>query len=311
MLIAAPMAVQAQALWSDALRIPTDPTFLTLRGQLSLDTEYTYARVGGTHTGDGPPTTSKASSNLLSETAAYGVTNDVQIDLAWAYDFGGDESFEGSGGPPVSHDDRGVTDPRFGLTWRAVDQRGHPVSVDLAAEYAPDVFAATTSTATTAGSEALGAQEAILRVAVGHQTRAFTIQGAVLATWEGDSRIRDPANGGVSTATSSWTPTAQLNSQLRFSRRFSLNLTAGYDFGSRRTVTEDDGVSYVDRPSGDERLVAALNYHFIPSVLVGGVDYSHTFFDHEQIDFPLAPASNGAFARSGDTVGVRLTYVSR
>jgi hypothetical protein len=57
-------------------------------------------------------------------------------------------------------------------------------------------------------------------------------------------------------------------------------------------------------------LSAALNYQFVPNVLVGSLEYQHNFYQNARNQFPTSPTDNNSVRnKDEDLIGVRMSYV--
>jgi hypothetical protein len=207
--VAAVIALAAgQALavdWSaDTTRILGDPAFLPLAGQVSGSFEYTYA--GNTYDFQNDRVNSwDKSSNAFLPALQYGLTDNVTLfgQFGWenlrAQDdfvyqrlvftrnpFGVGPLFRLV---PTHQRDTyfslGADNPVFGATWRAIDQRFAPVSVDLTASYEPDLFQARDAGSGNTGTVASGGQRGTIEAAVSREMAFLTVRGSATFGYNG------------------------------------------------------------------------------------------------------------------------------
>ncbi|MEI9930838.1 MAG: hypothetical protein WDM89_09885 [Rhizomicrobium sp.] len=134
----------AQEMESSSARILSDPLYLPLRGQIYGSTEYTYGSataIHSTRTGARIDTTN-LTSNAITQEFQYGITDDFTLRFNWGYDISDIASRNPVGGSETRRDSSGWNDPQFGLTYRVLDQRDSPLTLDVHADYAPDAFPA-------------------------------------------------------------------------------------------------------------------------------------------------------------------------
>jgi len=313
--IAAPAPLLAQDWTPTGDRILSDPTYLPLEGQVSGDSSYSYGSTGAnTFVGGAQTASSRETSNALSQSFAFGVTNELSVSVGdtyeWVHDF-----VSPTAGTDYARNDNGFTDPTFGLTYRLLDQRTQPLDVDLSASYAPNFIGARGATTFDNGAVARGGDALDLKLAVARETRFMTVQGYVGATRYGQATSFNDV-GDSSVTSSYWQPVVGIATQTRFNDRLSLNVGGQYDFSGDYNVFASDDFgranyfAQVDRANlGD--VSAALNYHFIRNRLVGSVVYAHTFYGPEDVSYIATPNDNYGVQRSGDSIGAQLRYVFR
>ena len=98
--------------------------------------------------------------------------------------------------------------------------------------------------------------------------------------------------------------------QTRFGDQLSVNAGAGYTFGHNADViNETTLVDHESHANGTPNLNAALNYHFIPNILVGSVTYQHDFGGGSDNLYAVTTDDPSVRNKSEDLLGVRLRYV--
>jgi hypothetical protein len=294
-------------------RILSDPLYLPLQGQIYSSTSYDWA----TTTEDvfnaaGVKTASeRINANPLNQTFEYGVTDDLALSAAIGYDPSAATHINRVGGTSTVHTDQGWSDPTFGAIYRVLDQRTNPLTLDVGASYSPNVFSAKTASDTDDGTVALGGQEWTFGGTLGREMRDFTIAGTFGASYLGRRGSLNESTSDEIGISSTWLYSIGLATQTRFSDQLSLNAGAGYTFGHDANVLNQTTlVDHETRVNGTPNLNAALNYHFIPNILVGSVYYQHDFGGGSDNVYAALPADNTSIRnKSEDLLGVRLRYV--
>jgi hypothetical protein len=301
----------ANAQQAPAPRILSDPTYLPLAGQIYGETGYDYGSATGNATSAAGTTFSRNWTNVLRQQLAYGVTNRLSLDLG--VDYATDHSRDTSTAGLVSGAGRqGFDNPTFGATYRLIEQGVHPFSLDLKGAYSPDLFPAKTPVGMSDGTVAAGGAQADVGLALGHQTRMFTVQASLNGKWVGGADEHDRSTGDIVHTTSYWVPTLGLATQARLTPRLSVNVGGNYNFnGSPEVINESSG-AFLQSNRGDfGDLAVAVNYHFVPNRVVGSLGYTHTFFGHTDNIFPADPVRDSVLERSANTFGGTLRYVFR
>jgi hypothetical protein len=291
-------------------RIISDPLYLPLKGEIYGATVYTLSEPQGDNSKNGVQTGSfKSSNNLVTQTIAFGVTNDFTIRVAAGYGSNTRDSTAAATGDVTTGNSSGFTDPTVSATYRIVDGVRSPVIVDLGASYSPDVISATSSGGGQDGNLARGGSATGISLGLGHETRAFTIAGTVTSTYLGRQTTELLSNGTSTVSDAHWNYDVGVATQSRFTDRVSLN--AGLDYAT----TGDYGVA--NAQTGNPRtstgpntttLSLAFNYHFVPNRVVGAVTYSYANYSTSQNIFPKPASDTAVTNRFGNGVGVRLMY---
>ena len=153
------------------------------------------------------------------------MTDDLSFNVGVAYDFSGRTRVNAPGGERT-FDQSGFEDPTFGLTWRAIDERSHPVSLDLFTAYSPDVVSSTTANGSQDASVARGGPEFDVGAALARETRFFTIRGEAKGRYFGVSTQDNLTTGATVRTASYWVPSLGVETFPPRSRRPSaLNIT--------------------------------------------------------------------------------------
>jgi hypothetical protein len=308
---AAPLSALAQDWTPISDRILSDPTFLPLQGQFYGETSYGYAQTNnGIFQESGANLDHvRHTLNTIRQTFSYGITDRLSVNVTEAYGFSGQDRVTSPSGV-TSTGVSGFDDPSFGLTYRVLDQRTGPSSLDIFGDYAPDAFSSHGASPTQDASVAAGGPTADFGLALGRETRFFTIRGSFTATYSGSSTSTNVLTAGTTNTASYWIPTLGVQTQARFTDRLSANLNANYNFEGSPLVTNNvNGVQHVVNIGDNENVNVSLNYHFIPNKLVGSVNYGHTFYSHTDLTYAADPSFDVYRSGSNNTVGVALRYV--
>lgn len=310
-----PVAALAQAidLTPYSGRILSDPEYLPLTGQIYGTTSYNH----GWFDGDsirGPGTefsTFHVGTNTINQTLAYGITDDFSVNASIAYTPGESREIDYTGGQRSIIDSSGFADPTFGATWRVLDQATWPANFDLFGSYSPDWIGAHTGTAIQNGTVARGGDSGIIGAAVGVVTQGFSIRGAFDANFLGQSNLFNLANGDLLQTESHTNFDISLETQTRLTDLFSFNAGISHTFASNANgVDLANGLPHYDQPGDATTLDLALNYNFIPNAFVVSATYAHDFYGtgHTLYTNPLYDVETTN--RSGNVVGVKLTYAT-
>ncbi len=297
----------------EAQRIISDPMYLPLAGQIYGNTGYVYSSASRDvfdATG-APSATGNVTGNTFTQELLYGVTDDVALRFDWGYVASRDASRHGVPTGFTETSSSGWTDPVFGATWRAIDQRaGGPVSLDVRFDYSPDAFPAKAPNAEDEGTVARGGQALDLGMTLGHETRDFTIAALVDAQYLDHQKELNQNNGDILHTDSRWNYTLGLASQTRITDAFSINAGLGHTFNNNAfLINETTGVPHMQQPGDFTNINVSLNYHFVPNTVVGSIGYEHDFYGDSRNVFPTVPTSDNEIRNhDADIFGVNLRY---
>jgi hypothetical protein len=306
-------AAFAQDATPDATRIISDPLYLPLQGQVFGATSYDWGSTSlNSYNAAGAQTSSsQTTSNDIGQQLMYGITDDFVLRADWGYDTRATSRHLLPTGL-VTRSSSGWTDPDFGITWRAIDQAaGGPFSLDLRADYSPDAFTNKSADSDVSGSVARGGQEADFGFTIGHETRDFTLAAVFDADWIGNRTSLNQSTGDKTFTDSQWNYRLGLASQYRFTPVLSMNAGVGHTFANSSNVFDDSNdLPHISSGGDFTDLNVALNYHFVPNVLVGSIGYEHNFYDNTRNIYPTAPIDDTSTRnRDEDVVGVTMRYV--
>jgi hypothetical protein len=292
--------------------ILSDPLYLPAKGKLygtsaySLSmprsSDYNYLNVLKTiHHGH---------TSTVSQDLGYGLTTNITLRLGLSYDSTSNASTSGSTGTTSEGSSKGFNDPSVGIVYRALRQgRDHPVSVDFALGYAPDLIASKTGGNGVSGTAAAGRDSLSLSASVGRSMRLFTIQASFGATRFGTRSYSSQGNNHNFSQEGGWDYVLALRSQVRFSQRISLNAALAYSPSDHRHNADLTAhTAWTVQAPSTLALNTALNYHIIPNRLVGSFTFVHQNRGDSGSTF-TNPTQNVVTRNAyANTVGIRLQY---
>lgn len=297
----------------DAGRILSDPNFLPYTGQLYGTTSYAHGWTSGNSANSlGAETSSfHINTNTLDQFLAFGITDDLSVNASVSYAPTDYREINYAGGRSASLDSSGFSDPTFGATWRVLDQKSWPVDLDLLGSYTPDWIDAHTATASEDGTVARGGEAGTVGAAVGYDTRSFGIRGAFTADFLGDSSSYNLASGDTIETQGRTNYTLSLDTQTRLTDLFSVNAGLAHTFAANETgVNLTSGAPHYTEPGDNTALQLALNYNFIPNQFVVSATYAHEFYDNGRTFYDDPASDTETRDKSGNIVGVKLTYAT-
>ncbi|HEY1707934.1 MAG TPA: hypothetical protein VGG10_06685 [Rhizomicrobium sp.] len=296
-------------------RYLSDPAYLPLAGEFDGSTAFT---VGDTHSKTYNSATNALIASIgqhtdqFAQMLEYGITDDLSIQASMDYDVFDKRTRFPVGGPSESLYSSGITDPSFGITWRALDQMSgpSPMNLDLFGSYSPDWLGDTQPALGATGTEGRGGQEGRIGAALSHVWDTFTLYGSASANFIGDRNIFDSASHARSVANGYTNWTLDLSGQYRFTDQFSANAGVGETFGANTDVLNGaTGVDHVNDPGDNTSIHASLNYAMIPDTLVAQATYAHNDYGTAHINFPAAAASDQTTRDHDENVwGLKLNY---
>jgi hypothetical protein len=295
-------------------RYLSDPAYLPLAGQIDGSTAFT---VGDAHSRTYDSTNALIASigehtDQFSQMLEYGITDDLSIQANLDYDAFDKRNRMPVGGPGAALYNSGISDPSFGITWRALDQMSgpSPVNLDLFGSYSPDWVDNVQAASGVTGTEGRGGQEGRVGAAVSHVWDAFTLYGSASVNFIGDRDISNPAIHARSFGDNYTNWTIDASSQYRFTDQFSVNAGIGETFGANNSVM--NGATGTDRfndVADNTSLHASLNYAVIPDTLVAQATYTHNDYGASHVEFPATPASDVTTRDHDENIwGVKLDY---
>lgn len=292
-----PVAGHALDWTADTTRYLSDPSFLPYKGQIESLSEYEYFNLNETWKNQSGASTEHAFNygHSFSQSFFYGITD--RLRLSAAADYAADwtkYSYYGAQSSFITYNE-GFSNPSLGLTYRAIDQRRSPISLDGTLQYTPAV-------------QSYSAQSAFAEFAVSRETKSATIRGFADATYRGSYSTLDAFNGGTRDVSSSWSYGLGLDSQLRLSRRWAVNSGLAVSTNTGETNTNAAAnVDYLDKHDPSVEAYLAAFFDIVPNKAVVGLRYEHDFLgdDHR------SGTTNGTWtdqARDSYAVNLRLLF---
>lgn len=311
-------AVSAQAAPLDftpaASRIITDPAYLPTKGKVYGATGYNYGftRLKSFNTSTGLQTnSSKITSQAYKQELAYGLTDMVTLRADVSYMPQNKVSTHTVTGITSIRNSDGFTNPNFGVTWRVLEQqKSAPVSVDLLADYAPDLIDSERANSNfNAGTVARGGDLANLGTQVSYQMRSLTLAGLGGVNYSGEREfsVRNSAN--TYDADSYWIFYVGADTQTRFNDRLSLDLGARYNLPTESDTVNNVSGQVAHRNPGDYATFnVGMNYHLIPNRLAASLTYEYTVVGDNKNTY-VNPALNSRVETTNSSVfGAKLQY---
>jgi outer membrane protein OmpA-like peptidoglycan-associated protein len=296
------------------------PGYLPYAGEIEGSFTYTYSASTYDFRNNFAPFPSdydRSENNFLPQ-LTYGITDDIAVFATLG--FGNSRNFEhdtynrlvitptkpqtGPGGipfqpPPLfsvvptpttgSYHALGANDPSFGATWRVIDQRTAPISLDISGSYAPDIFHAQVSQQDRNGSFASGGQSGSIEAAITHDSRFLTLRA--YGTFGYDARRNLSTGYGTQDLRSA--PHAVYSAGLQSEARLLPYLAVNAGIGASQAMRFDQPIlgtfgqtPVTIKPSGTISPYAGLVLPFIPQRLVGEFLYQHDFVNDETHDYP-------------------------
>jgi hypothetical protein len=292
-------------------RILSDPLFLPRKGQVYGVTAYTLDTPKGDNFKAGVNTGSFTSSDsLVDQTLAYGLLNNLTIRLAQGYGINNRDSTAAATGDVTTGSASGFNDPTVSATFRVLDEPRSPVILNLTASYSPDAFASKAAGGGSDGTIARGGQTAGLSFALGRVTKSFTVAATAASTHVGPQLTELLSNSTSTASDAYWSYNLGLNTQTRFTDRWSLDAGVAFATAGNYDVSNiETGNAHVYAPSSTRTVNMAFNYHFLPNRLVGSVTFTHNSYTDATNTFAKAALDTAVANRMGNVVGVRLIYV--
>ena len=310
----------------DPTRILGDPGFLPVAGQVEGSFQYSYSvdryDFRDEYAEDSPRSYDRSRNDFLPQ-LNFGITDDISVfaNLGWG-NARNTETYtydrikiipQPPFGPPIfqfiptkakiQYHALGANDPVFGATWRVIDQRNAPFSLDITGAYSPDIFKNQAAERTATGSIADGGQSGSVQLAITREMKRLTLRA--YGTFGYDGRRNE--NYGYSEFVQSGPDdlhavhasedlrssahavySAGVQSQLRLLPYLALNAgveaqqAMHYD---RPIINGDDVTQVTIKPSGSISPYAGLVVPVVPGRLVAEALYQHDFINNEANDY--------------------------
>jgi len=197
---------------SDSSADLADPTYLVPAKHLTGETVLGYQETTEDFVlPDGSDSPRRdATADSIDQELDYGLTNRLKLRASISFLAGQRQDTFPTG--TLDFGSHGFDDPDFAAIWRAIKQRPGPVSVDLQADYAPDIFQ------NNSHSVASGAPFYELTARVTRWTPALKLQGFVFGSYRGVRKELD-SNGSTTAESSAFELGGGVKAQYRFNPR--------------------------------------------------------------------------------------------
>ncbi len=312
-LVTLPLQASALDFTPNSARLLSDPAYLPQQGQVFGSTGYTHARTTGevdNYLG-APNRSFTVTSNSLAQDLAYGITDDLTVRIDETYARNGTQN-DFTSGTSTTTNANGFGDPAFGLTWRMLDQKVHPVSWDLIGTYSPNLMDAKSASPTQDGTIARGGEAATLGTAISYETTDFTVYAHGDVTFLGQRDILN-ANNTTTTYQSRREYSFGLNTQTRLNRILAVDAGMTETLQNSANGTNDTSlITFINKPGDVTIFSAALVYQIMPNRLTATLAYNHDEYSNSSTQYPVLPASDTTTRNeSANVIGARLQYLFR
>lgn len=281
----------------DTTRYLSDPAFLPGQWQVESLSQYEYSNHNETWKNLAGAKTEHYFDvgNKLSQSFFLGLTD--RLRLSGSADYSASRSKYNYYGtqPTFESSDHAFSDPSFGLTYRAIDQRSSPISVDGSLRYTPAVNSGT-------------GQTEYVEVAVSREMKSATILGFVAATHYDSYSTPDVFSATTQSVGSSWLYNVGIDTQLRLSRRCDVNSGFSININANRSYSNAAlGNAFLDEHGASFEPYVTLLFQIVPNRAVAGLQYEHDFIgdDHRSGSF------NGTWTDQAEniyTANLRLLF---
>jgi hypothetical protein len=298
------------------LRVLSDPSFLPWQGQFMGTSSYVYGVTNEDieNYQSLNRDTRTISSSQWTQSLAFGIMDDLALRVGDSLILQEDDTTP-VGAPTQTTYSQGPVDPSVGITWRVLDQdeqddMGEHFNWDLIAGYSPDLIEDRAASSTEDGTDGRGGQSASVGTAVSWVIPDFTFYSEYLATYLGE-RDTTNANDTVTDYGAYLQDSFGFNTQTRLGDRFSFNAgLTGYWNGGYSGQNQNTGLGFVVGGGDEIAINAALNFHFIPNVLVASLTYGNNIYSDRSYSYPTHPTdSTTTVNEDANLFGVRLEYV--
>ena len=274
----APAAAHAFDLTPDTTRILSDPAFLPLKGQLSGETTYSYLDLSEDRVLPNGVTSPHVSGrrDSVGQSLSFGLTDRFSVNASMNYAEQRDKDTYPFG--IFDFYSAGFNNPTIGATYRAIEQGATPVSIDISANYSPDVFAARAASTSRGGTVASGGQSEGVTIAASREMKSLTLQLSAGATYFGDRKMAETADNSTMTVGANWNYRVNLLTQTRLTERLFVNAGAGYSSQTDTTASDPfEGISNTNSFNPTLTTYIAPGYQVIPNRLVLSVEYDRDY----------------------------------
>jgi len=241
------------------------------------------------------------------QTFTYGLTDHLSINLRQSYESTHSEADRVDGVTTDTHS-QGLADPAFGVTWRALDQGPHPVSLDLSGSFAPNWFRAKSATTTETGTIAAGGAQALLSAAVTRLDGPNIFYGSIAATYHGSRVILIQSGPYDRTAPDYWSGEITAEYDRALTPQIDVSVTGRWDpaYTTRSTNLGGNGLSSWTDQDAQSAVTLGVNDCLTPDKVAVALTFSHAFDHGAQSYQPGVGPSGSSRHATSDTFGATL-----
>jgi hypothetical protein len=274
---------------TDSVRATEDPaalTYLPARNEFAGSTQYIFVNsTGDVSSASASPSYSYSlHTQVISQSLSYGFTDALRLSIALAHSYVDSRyDFESVDYSAARHSEGSAY---LSVTYRLLKQSSQPFNLDLSVGNT----GASTAVSYEAGDFAILARAGVYRARGG---MGF-----------------DPVQNVDLTISETWGYTAELRSQFRLSRRWSVNLGAAYSsspFSGSNTASIGDSSFQLKRPDAVSVGLAAI-YHIVPNRFSVQLGYQHIFIGQRRDEYADSTRNVVAGNQRADSFGLALIY---
>jgi hypothetical protein len=268
-----------------ALDWSPDPTWsfsdiasLLPEGRIESGSAFAYQSFGGDwHGGVGANEHYSAASSVYTQELSYGITDRLEVGISGDYSRMRTQYTFTEGQPGFQSSSHRFGNPVIGATYRIIDQKAGPVSIDGTVEYSPSLW----SNDSEAGFE-------FGEIAVSRRMKSITVQGFADAEYIDDNMYNDFFSTTTIHSSPYWAYRLGAQSQMRFLSSWAVN--SGFaatfipyrSYGVRYNPTGTQA-AYTDLPDPSVETYVALQYTIVPDRAVLGIQYQHNFVGDDHL----------------------------
>ena len=285
------------------------PGYIVQKGEWLSTTSYSHQTSSGESVKATGDLNAKGSgyADTGGQTFTYGLTDHLSINLRQSYESTHSEADRVDGVTTETHS-QGLADPAVGVTWRALDQGPHPVSLDLAASLAPNWIRAKSATTTQTGTIAPGGAQASLSAAATRLDGPNIFYGSIAATYHGSRVILIQSGPYDRTAPDYRSGEITAAYDRALTPQIDVSITGRWDpaYTTRSTKLGGNGLSNWTDQDAQSAITFGVNDCLSPDKVAVALTFSHVF-DHGSQSYAsgVGPSGSSRHATS-DTVGATL-----
>lgn len=290
----------------------TDPSFLLTRHQASEITAYSYALENGdgyNYLG-GRDSSFEEKTQTITQYLSYAFTDRLNVTISGAYEPTSRTKTTSISGATTDRNDSGFADPTLQAKYRVLTQGASSMNWDIQAAYSPNVFDAESATNGRDGTVARGSQAEALSSYLSHVFNKLTLQLNTQVTHYGAQESESLANGTLNDLDPYWSYLVGINTQRRFSDRFSINANVNYTFyDSEHDANRATQIVYTTQPDNMGDFGLAMNYEFIPGRLSGSLLYDYFIYSDATQKYLNVTSDTTTKNQDKSQFGAKLKYI--